>query len=312
VTKPPQQTAVNYLITLATLTVLGVASLTLSAQSTPALNRNVILLDPAHGGSDSGARIADGLSEKQLTLELAARLKPLLAAAGFTVVTTRDADPTDVLLPDQRAATANHVRSLACILIHATPIGTGAHLFTSTLPASETSSGPNTPTAVMPWDSAQSSYIPLSVRLANEIGLSLVHANIPSRLGHASIRPIDSLTCPAVAIELAPLVTPGSEPTPLSDANYQQRTAKAIADALVSWRNHAAAPPKPTPPAKPTPPTPTPAQPAAIPKPATAPVPQTPPADTPKPAPATEPAPAPAPPEPSPAAPEQQPPGATR
>jgi N-acetylmuramoyl-L-alanine amidase len=307
VIKPPLQTAVNNLITLATLTLLGVASPTLSAQSTPALNRNVIVLDPAHGGSDSGARIADSLSEKQLTLELSARLKPLLTAAGFTVVTTREADPPDVLLPDQRAAAANHARSLACILIHATPSGSGVHLFTSTLPASETSGDPNTPAAALPWDSAQSSYIPLSVRLANEIGLSLVHANIPSRLGHASIRPIDNLTCPAVAIELAPLVTPGSEPTPLSDASYQQRTAKAIADALVSWRNHAApAPAKPTPPAKPTQ-----AQPAA-PKPATAPVPQPVPVDTPKPAPADTPAPAPASPEPSPATPAEPPPGATR
>jgi N-acetylmuramoyl-L-alanine amidase len=224
----------------------------LPAQSTFQPNRNVIVLDPAHGGADTGARIAANIPEKQITLALANRLKPLLAAAGFTVVTTRDADlsdPAQVLGPDQRAGTANHAHALACILIHSTPSGSGAHLFTSSLPAP---SQPTDLSAVIPWDTAQSGYIPLSLRLANELGASLLHAKIPPLVGHASIRPIDNLTCPTVAIELAPLPVSDSSPTSPSDPTYQHHAAQAIVEALISWRNHAA-PPAPAPPApKPT------------------------------------------------------------
>ena len=226
----------------------------LLAQSTFQPNRNLIVLDPAHGGADTGARIAANLPEKQVTLAFTNRLKPLLVAAGFTVITTRDndlADPTQFLNPDQRAGTANHARALACIVIHTTPSGSGAHIFTSGLTASTQSADPN---AIIPWDTAQTGYIPLSLRLANQLGASLLRAKIPLLLGHASIRPIDNLTCPAVAIELAPLPVPGSDPTSPSDPTYQQHAAQAISEALISWRNNAAPPAPPPPAPRPTPP----------------------------------------------------------
>jgi N-acetylmuramoyl-L-alanine amidase len=264
------------------LAVLPIAR-TGSAQ-TPTLNRNIVVLDPAHGGSDTGAKLSNDLAEKQATLAFAARLRPMLAAAGFTVVATRDADPSDTtpLTADQRAGTANHVHALACILLHATTSGTGAHIFTSALAPSD----PASDAPALPWASAQASYIPLSLRLANELGVSLLHANIPPLLGHASIRPIDNLTCPAVALELAPLLNANSDGTPVSDSAYQQRAAQAITAALISWRDHAVPPATPAgsaakPVAKPKPLT-TPSasgapKPATIPKPVTtAPKPATP------------------------------------
>ena len=131
--KPLQQPVAIRLLAAA-LAALS-ATTTYAQSTTPPLNRNVVVLDPAHGGTDNGAAITSNLLEKQFTLAFTTRLKTLLTNAGFTVVTTRDADPTAAtpLTPDQRAGTANHVRALACILIHATPSGSGAHLFTSTL-----------------------------------------------------------------------------------------------------------------------------------------------------------------------------------
>jgi N-acetylmuramoyl-L-alanine amidase len=260
------------------LAVLPIAR-TGSAQ-TPTLNRNIIVLDPAHGGLDTGAKLSNDLTEKQATLAFAARLRPMLAAAGFTVVATRDADPSDTtpLTADQRAGTANHVHALACILLHATTSGMGAHIFTSALPASD----PAIDSAALPWASAQASYISLSLRLANELGVSLLHANIPPLLGHASIRPLDNLTCPAVALELAPLLNANSDGTPVSDSGYQQRAAQAITAALISWRDHAIPPatpavstPKPT--ARPATRAPATSSPGSSPKPTTpAPKPATP------------------------------------
>ncbi len=230
------------------LLLCGIIPPILHAQ-TPLLSRTIIVLDPAHGGDDTGARFTDTLTEKDLTLAFASRLRPMLAAAGFTVAATRDADPTagNALDPDQRAGIANHPRALACILIHATPSGSGVHIFTSALPTDSESLDSNR----VPWDSAQSAYLPLSLRLANKLGTALLHANIPALLGHASIRPLDNLTCPAVAIELAPLAVPDSDATPVTDATYQQHIAQAIVTALISWRNNAA--PPPTQPATPTP-----------------------------------------------------------
>ena len=82
----------------------------------PAFYRNIIILDPAHGGPDAGARLANGAQEKDVTLAFSARLRTLLAAAGFTVLSTRDSDPSALLTTDQRASVANHARPLACLI----------------------------------------------------------------------------------------------------------------------------------------------------------------------------------------------------
>ncbi len=95
----------------------------------------------------------------------------------------------------------------------------------------------------IPWDTAQTDSIPQSLRLANEIGTALARARLPVHLSRASVRPIDSLTCPAVAIEIAPLL---SGPTPVSDPVYQQRVAEAVSTALLFWRAHADPPAPPS------------------------------------------------------------------
>ena len=66
------------------------------------------MLDPGHGGSDSGAR-AQGVWEKEITLEIARELRTLLRRASYDVALTRDAD-TFVSLR-QRAQIANHERA---------------------------------------------------------------------------------------------------------------------------------------------------------------------------------------------------------
>jgi len=55
------------------------------------LSGKVIVLDPGHGGSDTGA-VNGTLYEKTVTLDIANRLKSLLEADGATVYLTRDCD----------------------------------------------------------------------------------------------------------------------------------------------------------------------------------------------------------------------------
>ena len=52
----------------------------------------IIVLDPGHGGVESGAVGLGGLLEKELNLSVALKLKPLLEAAGARVILTRGGD----------------------------------------------------------------------------------------------------------------------------------------------------------------------------------------------------------------------------
>jgi N-acetylmuramoyl-L-alanine amidase len=220
------------------------ASLALAALAIPIATaqqpvpRTIILLDPAHGGPDTGAHLPNNLLEKDITLAFATRLRALLATTGFTIISTRDADPTVPFTTDQRAEIANHAHPAACLVLHVTDSGNGIHVVTSTLtPPSD----PEEPHPAIPWNTAQSASIPQSLSLANELGLALQQAKLPVILSRASIRPLDNLTCPAVAIEIAPITPDGSAPTPLTDATYQQNIAKTIATGLTAWRSHQAA-----------------------------------------------------------------------
>lgn len=58
----------------------------------PGLAGKLILLDPGHGGGDSGAS-ANGVLEKVVNLETALRVRAMLASKGATVKMTRIADP---------------------------------------------------------------------------------------------------------------------------------------------------------------------------------------------------------------------------
>ena len=189
----------------------------------------VVVIDAAHGGSDSGARLGNGTAEKAVTLGLSVRLRSTLQARGITVVTTRESDASVAQL--NRAETANHAQAAACLVIHATATGSGVHLYTSGLAAS-------VPARPTPWQTAQAQYVTQSVKLESEIDSALAHAQIPVTLGRASVQPMDNLACPAVAVEIAPLVaghvTAGKD---VSDSGYQKSVADALAAAVESWRS---------------------------------------------------------------------------
>jgi N-acetylmuramoyl-L-alanine amidase len=64
--------------------------------------------------------------------------------------------------------------------------------------------------------------------------VALDQAKLPILLFRASTPPLDNLTCPAAAIELAPV----DSSTPVTDTTYQQQAAQAIVTALTSYRTH--------------------------------------------------------------------------
>ncbi len=210
-------------------------------------NRSVIVIDPSHGGTDVGSRVTDSVFEKDVDLQFAFKLRSLLTARGFTVVLTRESDtatlpdkPDSPLTLDVRAGLANRQQPLACLLLHATGSGHGAHLYTS-----ELNSVPAEPYAA-PWLIAQNGWVSQSLLLQKQIGRALNRASVPLVLSRASVRPVDSLTCPALVIELAP--ESNSDAASINNDAYQQRVASAVATALLFWQNSAQPPARLAPP----------------------------------------------------------------
>lgn len=191
--------------------------------------RFVVVVDAAHGGSDTGAKLGGGALEKDITLAVAGRLRSVLKARGAEVVMTRQSDT--LLSPLDQAQAANHAQAAACLLLHATATGSGVHLYTSSLT-------PTPRVAFLPWATAQAAFVTQSLKLESEIDSALGHAAIPVTMGKASVEPMDSLACPEVAVEIAPLVA-GHVTTarPLTDVAYQRQVVDAIAAALEQWRS---------------------------------------------------------------------------
>ncbi len=191
----------------------------------------VVVLNPAHGGEDPGANL-DGEPERAYTLAFSIRLRSLLTARGISVVTTRQSDVT--MDPAQRAGIANHARAQACITLHASETGAGLHLFISSL-------APARPQLFEPWKTAQAAFITRSVALEGVLNAALQHAGIAVTMGRTALATIDSMTCPAVAVEISPDSSAGgasgsSVHGSLADPAYQAKIAAALANALMEWR----------------------------------------------------------------------------
>ena len=91
-----------------------------------------IVIDPGHGGDETGAKGSQGTLEKNITLSVARRLKAALEARlGVRVLLTRDGDQTVPL--DQRASLANNNKADLFISLHANasvrPGVSGAEVF---------------------------------------------------------------------------------------------------------------------------------------------------------------------------------------
>ena len=194
----------------------------------PPTPKFVVVLDAAHGGDDLGARLGNQ-SEKDYTLALSVKLRSLLMARGISVVTTRESG-ADVDA-DRRAEIANRANAAACLNLHAALVsstsGPAVHLFISSLP-------PAADTTFVPWRTAQSAWIRRSTELAGVLNSALTHAGITVTLGQTALPAIDSMACPAVAVEMAPQRQ--TDATSADDAGFEAKVAEALAAALVEWR----------------------------------------------------------------------------
>lgn len=156
-----------------------------------------VVIDPAHGGSDFGARIAPNVLEKDLSLALARKLRQELQTRHIPAILLRDGDVD--LSFEQRAVAANLGRPSAYISIHAEP-GSSLRIYT---PASAIASAriPER-NGFLPWQTAQAAFQSESSALAAAMSDSIFKRELGAPIQPAFLEPLHSIAAPAIAVEV--------------------------------------------------------------------------------------------------------------
>ena len=198
----------------------------------------IIVIDPGHGGSNVGTHsVLDGRFEKEFTLDLAKRLKPLLETNGWTVFLTRTSDMYVTNSSRVVFAGAHHADLFISLHFNATAdrdkkiAGLETYCFTPTGMPSTVTRG-----YADPWLEKLSSndFDAQNLQLAVKLQAALLGATGMEDRGVRHVRYIEVLRgqdCPAVLIENGYLLNP-AEAAKIESAEYRQKLAEAIAAAL--------------------------------------------------------------------------------
>ncbi len=195
-----------------------------------------VVIDAGHGGRDTGAMNQDRtLMEKDLTLDMAQRLKTLLEAAGWQVFLTRNADITLDLEP--RIGIARDFNPDFFISLHvnsaAAVEASGIETFLTTpsgLPSNLKRGYEDPIDAVYPANSWDEQSFQLAWKIQRHL---LIATGAPDR-GIKMARfmgVIRNQACPAILIETGFISNP-DECRHLASESYRQKIAQGIADAF--------------------------------------------------------------------------------
>jgi N-acetylmuramoyl-L-alanine amidase len=161
---------------------------------------NIVVLDPAHGGTDQGARGTEGISESDEVLQFATATKRALEAQGFQVILTREGNDNPSF--DDRSARANAQRGAVFITMHIASTGlTG----TARVYVEPEVPQANNITGLIPWDRAQAPFLSLSRKMGEMVQqeLSKRFKGSPDTLQTAPVRQLRTTAAPAIAVEIS-------------------------------------------------------------------------------------------------------------
>ena len=199
----------------------------LPAPVAPVARRYFAVVDASHGGDDHGETLSSTLLEKDVTVALARGLRQELQSRGIPTLVLRDSDAN--LSVDQRAIFANADRAAIYIAVHAASNGHGVRVYTALLPYGEDDRG-----NFRSWTTAQHASLQLSKTAAAAVAAEFQRRQIPVRNLTAPLRPLNNVTGPAIAVEIAPQ---GSDSSQLTAPDYQQLVTSAVATAIAATRD---------------------------------------------------------------------------
>jgi N-acetylmuramoyl-L-alanine amidase len=180
-----------------------------------------IVVNPAHGGTDNGARGQNGEVEKDVVLIFARMLRSDFERQGYRVVMTRNDDSNPSY--EDRAAVANGYRDAIFISLHVSStgkIGTAraySYQFAAPVTPANSADGSSIGAAageqpasarangLIPWDQAQQPFMAASYRLADALQAQLAQRfnGSPAISTRFAVRELRSVAAPAAAVELS-------------------------------------------------------------------------------------------------------------
>jgi N-acetylmuramoyl-L-alanine amidase len=205
--------------------------------SPPEFGNRVIVIDPGHGGINSGTHsVLDGRPEKEFTLDWAMRLAPLLEQEGWQVFLTRTND-VDIPLIDRVMCAEAH-RADLFISLHFNslapdkkPVGLETYCLTPTgMPSTLARNYPDVRTENFPNNACDAQNLELAVHLQT----ALLRATGLEDRGVCRARFMGVLhkqRRPAVLIEAGFLSNP-SDARLIENPAFRQKLAEAIAAVL--------------------------------------------------------------------------------
>src|SRR5438128_1612240 len=197
----------------------------------------VVVLDPGHGGQDSGA-ICGGVLEKDLALDVARRIDRLLQAEGIATLMTRLGD-TYVSLED-RASFANRVSDCIFVSIHFNednqPVSGGVETYYA---AQQITAG-SFLASWLPflWPALSETPNVESQNLAGFIQEALVARTRALDRGTKAKQffVIANVTAPAVLVE-GGFLTNKEDISRLASEDYREEIAAAVSDGILRYRD---------------------------------------------------------------------------
>ncbi|HXN52838.1 MAG TPA: N-acetylmuramoyl-L-alanine amidase [Candidatus Acidoferrum sp.] len=192
-----------------------------TAGAAPRAGLNIVVLDPAHGGTDLGARGTGGIHESDIVLEFAAQVRTALESQGFQVVQTRQGNANPSF--DDRSAMANAQRGAIFVTLHIASTGVPGtarvYVLNDMAPSADA-------TGLIPWDRAQAPFVSLSRKLGNQVQALLAQRfkGSPAGAQTASVRQLRTTAAPAIAVEISSVT--------VEDRGQLDHMAPGVADAI--------------------------------------------------------------------------------
>ncbi|MDY0187712.1 MAG: N-acetylmuramoyl-L-alanine amidase [Syntrophus sp. (in: bacteria)] len=214
------------------LLLLAMYMLPLSASA--AREGMLVVLDPAHGGSEKGVRFSDDVYEKDVTLAIARSVqKELLAAQNIRVQLTRDSDRT-LSLREREQFARNAAPDLFLSLHVNAGFGKKASGFEIYFPGfKRNTQGEKEDSSVILTDMARNKHLNDSVRFAYILqkNLEQVFPRKGRGLREASVPVLEGIVKPAVVVELGFVSNPEDRKQML-EKEIQLAVARAISKSI--------------------------------------------------------------------------------
>ena len=200
------------------------------------IGSRIVVLDPGHGGKDSGAVSPRKVYEKLLVMDIAKRVRKKLQARGLTVHLTRDSDT--YLTLSERAQKAARWNADLFISLHAdsaSKTAKGSTVFILSRPGcySTHSYGQGAPpTTKYPGNRFDIANAVLSYRIQQ----NMIKKTRQKDRGvkHARFKVLKDAPCPAALVEMAFITNPQEEALVIR-ASHREKIATGIANGIAAY-----------------------------------------------------------------------------